>query len=323
MEGRRADPVLFEELYARPARISFDQPHTSSDGGAVLLDAADRRLGLSAVFARFIDDPRQPGKVWHTVEQQVRQRVFGIACGYSDCNDAARLASDPMMRLASGRSVEDESDTFASQPTLSRFENSLGATTLLRIGCAMAEAVIDHHRRRRRGRRKPRVITIDLDPTDDPTHGQQEFAFYPAFSASTQNALFRESPSVWSSSQSPHTISVVLPPASRQLFSSPGIRDKSAFLPPHGTRRSMLLPSQGRSHAGRNVRINLLMNTSSMLWPFCPSHRHTIRVRLATSPPPRDRFPRGHALRHLQCSDARWGAVVVAPEVPAVCFTGV
>ncbi len=144
----------------------------------ILLSGADRLLGLTEVFTRLIDDPRQPGKVEHTVQQLIRQRIFGIACGYSDCNDSARLASDPMMRLASGRSVDDESDTLASQSTLSRFENSLGATELLRIGCGLAEAVVQHHKRRRRGRRRPRLITIDLDPTDDPTHGQQEFAFY-------------------------------------------------------------------------------------------------------------------------------------------------
>ncbi len=138
MDGRRADPVLFEELYAKPTRISFDEPTTSSDGGVILLSGADRLLGLTEVFTRLIDDPRQPGKVEHTVQQLIRQRIFGIACGYSDCNDSARLASDPMMRLASGRSVDDESDTLASQSTLSRFENSLGATEVasdrLRVG---------------------------------------------------------------------------------------------------------------------------------------------------------------------------------------------
>lgn len=178
MDGRRADPVLFDDLYAKPTRISFDEPTTSSDGGVILLDGAERLLGLTDVFVRCIEDRRQPGKIDHSVGQLIRQRLFGIACGYSDCNDAARLAGDPMMRLACGRAVDDESDTLASQPTLSRFENSLDATTLFRIGCGMADAVVAHHKRRRCGRRKPKLITIDLDPTDDPAHGQQEFTFY-------------------------------------------------------------------------------------------------------------------------------------------------
>ena len=178
MDERRADPVLFDDLFEKPTRISFDEPHTSSDGGVFVLNAADRLLGVTSAFVERIQDDRQPGKVQHTVEQLLRQRVFGIACGYADANDAARLAGDPMMRLAAGRSASDDGDDLAGQSTLSRFENSLDATTLFRIGCGLAEAVLDHQKRRRRKRRKPRLITIDLDPTDDPTHGQQQFAFF-------------------------------------------------------------------------------------------------------------------------------------------------
>jgi hypothetical protein len=176
MDERRADPVLFEGLYEKPARISFDEPFTSSDGGVVLLNAADRILDLTSVFVEQIPDARQAGKVRHTVEQLVRQRVLGIACGYADANDAARLAHDPLMRVAAGRSCNDE-DALAGQSTLSRFENSMNSTTLFRIGCGLATAVLDHEKKRRR-RRKPRLVTIDLDPTDDPTHGQQQFAFF-------------------------------------------------------------------------------------------------------------------------------------------------
>jgi Transposase DDE domain group 1 len=64
----------------------------------------------------------------------------------------------------------------ASQPTLSRFENAIGPRALTRLGHALADLVIGQHCARRRGR--ARRITIDLDPTDDPTHGQPEFAFF-------------------------------------------------------------------------------------------------------------------------------------------------
>lgn len=177
MDERRADPVLFDDLYEKPTRVSFDEQRTSSDGGVFLVSAADRLLGITRAFVDQIEDGRQPGKVRHTVEQLLRQRVFGIACGYADANDAAKLAGDPMMRLAAGRSAEEDDD-LAGQSTLSRFENSLDATTLFRIGCGLVEAVLDHQKRRRRAGRKPRLITIDLDPTDDPTHGQQQFAFF-------------------------------------------------------------------------------------------------------------------------------------------------
>jgi hypothetical protein len=64
----------------------------------------------------------------------------------------------------------------ASQPTLSRFENAVGRRTLARMGRTLAATVITHHRRRLKGRAQR--ITIDLDPTDDPTHGQQELTFF-------------------------------------------------------------------------------------------------------------------------------------------------
>ena len=63
-----------------------------------------------------------------------------------------------------------------SQPTLSRFENGVSRRELVRLGYGLARTVIAHHRRRLHGR--ARRITIDLDPTDDPTHGQQELSFF-------------------------------------------------------------------------------------------------------------------------------------------------
>ena len=69
-----------------------------------------------------------------------------------------------------------DGDTLASQPTLSRFENAAGPRELFRMGEALADAVIERHRRRLRGR--ARRITIDFDPTDDPTHGAQQLSFF-------------------------------------------------------------------------------------------------------------------------------------------------
>ena len=111
----------------------------------------------------------------HRIEELLCQRVFGIACGYEDGNDAARIADDPMHKLLAGRNPI-EGASLASQPTLSRFENSVRRADLYRIADALTDRVVAHHRRRLRA--KVRRVTIDMDPTDDPTHGQQEFAFY-------------------------------------------------------------------------------------------------------------------------------------------------
>jgi len=168
--------VLFPELVGGKTVVAkLDQEHSSSEGGALLLKAVDEQLGLSRRLAACIDDARQPGKIRHELEELLRQRMFGIACGYADANDAARIADDPMHKLLADRDPI-AGEALASQPTLSRFENRVRRADLFRMADALADTVIAHHRRRLRG--KARRITIDMDPTDDPTHGQQELAFY-------------------------------------------------------------------------------------------------------------------------------------------------
>ncbi|MBK7249890.1 MAG: transposase [Gammaproteobacteria bacterium] len=147
----------------------FDQRHASSDGGAILLQACDRRVGLTAALIGGIEDRRQCGKIRHAIGDLLRQRLYAIACGYPDGNDASRLAADPIQKLLGGRDPVGDED-LASQPTLSRFENAVRRADLYRMGIALADAVIERHRRRLK--RKVKRITIDLDPTDDPTHAR-------------------------------------------------------------------------------------------------------------------------------------------------------
>lgn len=167
--------VLFPELFRKSLVVRFDQHNGSSDGGAVLLKAIDLRLGLTERLAGCLRDRRDPNKVSHEIEELLAQRVFAIACGYPDANDAARLGEDPIHKMMVGRDPVDGA-TLASQPTLSRFENSAGRRELYRIGEALADVVIERHRKRLRGR--ARRITIDLDPTEDPTHGEQQLSFF-------------------------------------------------------------------------------------------------------------------------------------------------
>jgi DDE family transposase len=98
--------LLFPELFERPVVAQFDQRQGSSDGGAILLKAADRRLGLTGALAACLEDDRQAGKVRHELRELLTQRVMAIACGYEDANDAARLASDPVHKLLVGRASE-------------------------------------------------------------------------------------------------------------------------------------------------------------------------------------------------------------------------
>jgi Transposase DDE domain group 1 len=174
-EHTTTDCLLFPDIFDRPVVAKFDQRQGSSDGGAILLQAAERRLGLTSALAGCLRDARQVGKVQHELRELITQRVMAIALGYEDANDAARLACDPIHKLLVGRDPVDGED-LASQPTLSRFENAPNRKELLRMTEALAGRVIERHRKRLHGR--ARRITIDLDPTEDPTHGAQQLSFF-------------------------------------------------------------------------------------------------------------------------------------------------
>jgi hypothetical protein len=74
--------VVFPDLFHKAVLATFDQPHASSDGGAPLLKAADRRLGLVAALTAELTDSRVPSKVTHTIGDLLAQRVIAIACGH-------------------------------------------------------------------------------------------------------------------------------------------------------------------------------------------------------------------------------------------------
>ena len=169
--------VLFKSLSKKAVIARFHQDHASSDGGAVSLKTCNEKLNLSTTLASCLLDDRQQSKVTHSPEALFQQRLFAIACGYTERNDAARLADDPAMKLLSGRNPITR-DSLASQLTLSRFGNATRAVDLLCLSEALADAVIARHKRRNK-----RVwrITIDVDPTDDPTHGAQQLALFNRF----------------------------------------------------------------------------------------------------------------------------------------------
>jgi len=167
--------LLFPEIFRKPIVAQFDQREGSSDGGALLLKAADRRYGLLDELSACLRDQRQAAKVDHSLRELLAQRVFSIACGYPDANDSARLSSDPIHKLLLDRDPVEGQD-LASQPTLSRFENGVGFKELYRMSEALARSVIRRHAKRLRHRAYR--VTLDLDPTDDPTHGAQQLSFF-------------------------------------------------------------------------------------------------------------------------------------------------
>jgi DDE family transposase len=163
--------IPFAHAAAVPLEASFDAGHLTSDGGLPWLAEADDVLGLCTAFAAVIPEWRR-GAVRHSLETLVRQRVFQIACGYEDQDDADSLRSDPLLKLVCGR-LPNGAD-LASQPTLSRLENAVDAKACYRLAQALLALYV-----RERGRQgPPERILLDADSTDDPTHGEQEGSAY-------------------------------------------------------------------------------------------------------------------------------------------------
>ncbi|MBM4258993.1 MAG: IS1380 family transposase [Deltaproteobacteria bacterium] len=155
---------------ASPITVAFDAPHISSDGGALLLRQMDDRLGLSERFAALLPDERDPRKVKHDRREQMRQRLYQIVLGYPDCNDADRLRHDPLLKSVCDRSPQAAG--LSSQPTLSRLENAVGVGKLRALVCEIEEQYV------RSFTVSPEVIVLDVDSTDDPTHGQQQLSCF-------------------------------------------------------------------------------------------------------------------------------------------------
>jgi DDE family transposase len=155
-----------------PLRAAFDAGRLTSDGGVPWLAEADRALGLCDALAACIPEWRR-GPVRHRLGMLVRQRVFQIACGYADQNDADQLRADPLLKLACGRLPQSGPD-LASQPTLSRLENAVDRPAIERLATALVRIYV-----RERGQAgPPRHVLLDLDGTDDPAHGHQEGVGY-------------------------------------------------------------------------------------------------------------------------------------------------
>jgi hypothetical protein len=171
--SQSATPVFrFDVPAPVPLEASFDGGRLTSDGGLPWLDRAEAVLSVCATVAAVIPEWRR-GPVRHPRETLIRQRVFQIACGYEAQDDADFLRTDPLLKVVCGRLPETGRD-LASQPTLSRLENAVDHRACYRVAVALGELYL--RERERDG--IPTHVVIDIDGTDDPTHGQQEGSAY-------------------------------------------------------------------------------------------------------------------------------------------------
>jgi hypothetical protein len=166
------EQLRFPPIPGYTVRADFDGGALSSDFGALLLRGIDRQIGLTARLAAAVRDKRHPSYIDHPLRDLFAQRIYQIASGYADGNDANSLRHDPLFKLGVERSPLEPAQDLASGPTFSRLEHSVDRKDLYRLTQALVDHFIASYPE------PPAAIVLDLDHSDDPTHGQQEFTFY-------------------------------------------------------------------------------------------------------------------------------------------------
>lgn len=150
--------------------VDFKGGEISSDAGLLLVRQLDEKLGFTTGLADCLDDGRHGSYVKQPLLDIVRQRLYQIMAGYEDANDADGLRHDPVFKSIAGRLLWDES--LASQPTISRFENGVGAKELYRLSMYLLAFYLSSKES------SPTRVIVDIDATDDATHGHQQLSFF-------------------------------------------------------------------------------------------------------------------------------------------------
>lgn len=156
------DLLLFPALNRRKIALNWQGGSISSDGGVLLLQQMDKKLGLLESVAAAIADHRNPSYVQHSYGSMLKQRVYGLALGYEDLNDHSELRHDLAFQTAVSRTEE-----LASSATLCRFENSMTREAAVALHKVMVEQFIASFKT------SPESLTLDFDATDDAVHGNQ------------------------------------------------------------------------------------------------------------------------------------------------------
>jgi hypothetical protein len=169
-EEKSSPQLNFPFVKSKKMTVDFEGGEITSDAGWVLLRRVDEREGLCEKISEAIVDRRNPFFIVHKMRDLIRQRVYQIAAGYEDCNDASDLRRDPLLKAAAGGREPDDVD-LASQPTLCRLENGRDEWELEAVMKVFVELYTSR-------RSNPDYVILDIDPTDDPCHGNQQLSFF-------------------------------------------------------------------------------------------------------------------------------------------------
>jgi len=164
------ESLHFSSLSSKEVRADFSGGEMTSDAGVLLLRETEKQIGILSALSRVITDKRHQGYIKHSLNDLLSQRVFQVACGYEDANDSNTLRVDPALKAACEKLPSEQE--LASQPTFSRLENAIQKADLYRIAeCFIENFIVSYEQ-------APEAIVLDLDDTDDPTHGTQQLQFF-------------------------------------------------------------------------------------------------------------------------------------------------
>ena len=187
-----AEQLTFWDIGPQEVTLDFEGGQVVSDTGLLAVRLLDKELGVLATVAERLPDPRAQALVTHTREALLTQEVYQILAGYPDGNDAQAARQDPLFQTLLDVSPRDGQE-LASGSTLNRFHHAYTrrqAEQPPEERPVVGEVEAARTRRLRvlndylpelfiRTRREPRrFVILDVDPSDDPTHGQQVLSFF-------------------------------------------------------------------------------------------------------------------------------------------------
>lgn len=167
MPNCTAAQIEFPAFKRRKIQAQFSGGAITSDGGVLLLRTMDQQLQLTQRIAEQMRDPRDPERIRHQVVDLLRQRVYGLACGYEDLNDHDTLRNDIAFQTA----VEKE-QALGSRSTLCRFEQRADRGLMWQMHEELLTQFIASYDK------PPKSLILDFDATDDPVHGEQQGRFF-------------------------------------------------------------------------------------------------------------------------------------------------
>jgi hypothetical protein len=188
-------PLQFGRVEGRQVVAEFNGGHISSDGGLLLIRQVDQQYRLSEQIAACFRDHRDPSRVEHSIQEMVAQRLYGLVQGYEDLNDHDSLRDDVMLGVAVGKLARrrGEGSPLAGKSTLNRLEKSYRRDESDAVNERYVKTEVDPRQLEQvlmsfffaQHPIPPKQMVLDLDVTDDETHGEQEGAEFNGYYQST------------------------------------------------------------------------------------------------------------------------------------------